>query len=568
MRRKPITGVVAGFFTLPVLAGQVYLWQGPSETERSGNWETAENWLVDGVTATSYPGATSNDDQAHFTNGTYTVTMASSKTLAVVERSKRNEDLASADHGTCTLDLNGCELTVSRRIDCSIRTYQFQGGRPGDGSVIVFTNGTVLCDAEVVTAQGGSEAAFAEAAGVGVGLPWSWPDRVRGVLSFSDAEAVFRSVTVASSQGAIRVENGSDMTVSGRFEIRGAAGTANGVALAVGGSGTRFTAGHIYMAGQNCSTNLFENGAVANVGWICQAVDQKENQTAEDVGAWTIVRSGATLNLTSANEGRSLYCHNKTVRPQHFVVTGPGSRVNLTCEGTKKGEPALDVGRIEFSPRSHTFEVHDGAAVAGGADSAMFVGADTGDNLVVVDDASLSIGYLMCGTTYWHQEADGKKLGLASNNTVRVSGRRAKLEVKGAEAFSNSASGGGGAMNLNYNTSLEISVPETGFDATPVQVPNDKLCTKGSTISGYAGNPGCRLTISAKKWAKKHKGEEQALISTAKDSSAAFVELTNNVVFADIAGGEPRPTFRIGKDGTATTLFLVAPRRGIEIIVR
>ena len=189
--------------------------------------------------------------------------------------------------------------------------------------------------------------------------------------------------------------------------------------------------------------------------------------------------------------------------------------------------------------------------------------------MLTVDDATLSVGYLMCGTTYWYKEDGINKLGLGSNNTVRVSGRRAKLEVKGEGSYSNGASGGEGAMNLNFNALLEISVPQEGFAETPIQVTDAKLCTKSPTISAYADNPGCRMMIHAKDWIKKHKGEEQPLISTAQDSTLAFAVMTNHVTFGDIEDETLRPTFRIDKNGTATSLVLIAPpERGLGIMLK
>ncbi|HOS66082.1 MAG TPA: hypothetical protein PK251_15180 [Candidatus Latescibacteria bacterium] len=566
MVKQFTTGSIAVLMSFPALAGMIYHWNGPSDADRSGAWEAASNWVVNGVPATSYPGENATDDHAYFTNGTYTVTLASDKTLAVVERSKKNEDGAAVDYGTCTLDLNGHTLTASQRIDCSIRTYQFQGGHPGHGSTLVFTNGEVRCDAEVETASNGSDNAYATASGVGIGLPWAgWSDRIRGVLNFRGVTAVFNQVMVNSSQGGIRIEDGATFTATGRFTVNGSASKNNGRALVVRGEGTTFTADHIYCAGHIGVTNLFENRSVANIGYLVTGVDQSE----QDDGGYYVVHSGATLNITSQQSNRAIYCHQSRVARQHFIATGEGTTVNVTYEGTSKGQPSIGIGSVESSPYQHTFEVSDGAVFTAGAKSVMLIGSDTGDKMLTVDDATLSVGYLMCGTTYWYKEDGINKLGLGSNNTVRVSGRRAKLEVKGEGSYSNGASGGEGAMNLNFNALLEISVPQEGFAETPIQVTDAKLCTKSPTISAYADNPGCRMMIHAKDWIKKHKGEEQPLISTAQDSTLAFAVMTNHVTFGDIEDETLRPTFRIDKNGTATSLVLIAPpERGLGIMLK
>jgi len=575
MMKNIIIGLAGIAMTsLPVLAGQTYYWQGPSGTDKSGTWETAGNWTLNGETATSYPGELANDDHAYLTcDGTYktyTVTLASDKTLAVVERTKTAEGGAALDFGICTINLNGHTITASQRIDCSIRTYQFQGGNPGHGTTLVFTNGTVSCSADVVTKANGDATAYATASGVGIGLPWKgWIDRIRGVLSFSGVTANFNKVYAQSSQGGVRIDGGATVTLSGSYEETGSSDKINGISLAVSGEGTTFTASYLYSAGMPFKTNVFENGAVVNLGYLSMAADQKKPQTEADVGSFFVVRSGATLNITSANSGKAIYCHQGQVRQQNVLVTGEGTKLNLTYSSSTKGLPSIGVGNVDNSPMCHTFKVCDGAVATGDANSGMFIGSNTGNNLLVVDDATLSLGYLMCGTTYWYSEGGVNKVGLASNNTVRISGRRAKLEFKGNDAYSNSQSGGNGAMNLNFNTSLEILVPQTGFDAAPIQVPNHRLCTKGSTISAYVGTPGCHLTVNAKDWVKKHKGEEQALISTGLDSTAAFTELTNNVVFADIADEALRPSFRIDKNGTATSLVMIAPpKMGLVILLK
>ena len=152
---------------------------------------------------------------------------------------------------------------------------------------------------------------------------------------------------------------------------------------------------------------------------------------------------------------------------------------------------------------------------------------------------------------------------------MKIGGSRGKLVVKGSAEYSNAQSGGAGALNLNYNTALVLSVPEQGFAETPVQVPNGVFASKGSTIPGYEGTPGCNLVLNARAWSRKNKGKAQTLVMTAKDSTAALQTLMDNVTFADFKDGDALPTLSIETSGTQTSLVLTAPPpKGLMLLLR
>jgi len=563
--------VLTGCF---VAQATVYTWCGPSATDRSGDWEAASNWTVDGETATTYPGETSDADEVWLTNsGTYTITLAANHTVSVFQANKTGDYSPAWSWSTVTVDLGGKRLAVTKRLDVTCETYSW-GSHPSDPRIplsVSFIHGVVSSPSAIsVQYGGGTAAAYEKATGVGSGLAWgpSYAGRVRGILGFTGESltANFNAVQLVSSHSRISVSDGAQVVVTNSVTIGGLNDTPS-LRIHVTGERSRFSCKQLFDNAYKGHTNLFENGSVSSVGQYVMGNDY----WGTGDGGYAIVRSGATLNLT--NTTGNVYCNNQRgLRPMHFVVTGAGSKLTMA------GSSTFWIEKFSNSP-SNTLDVLDGAVFQGSTDNLLLVGACDGANvlteknfnhMVTVSNATLSVGKLLFGGIAWDEKTKSYMYGVSSNNIFRIQGRNGRIEVSGtgrARAKVGTGYGEEGTANLNYNALLAFEVPPEGFAKVPFAVTNGTLQCKTSLLMDNV--PACRLEIAARKWSHKCGGETQVLVQTAKDSTAAIQALIDNATFVGFRADDPLPTLSLVTEGTSTSLVMTAPpKRGLAVIVR
>ena len=567
--------IVAGLMLMSgsVFAGSVYVWNGPNATDRSGSWEEAGNWLVGGVSATTYPGEISDTDEVWLTNGTYTVTMAESHTVLVFQAHRNGDYSPASTWATVTVDLGGKQLSVTKRLDVTCETYSW-GANPSNPHIplsVSFTHGVVSSPSEIaVQNNGGTATAYEKATGVGSGLAWgaSYAARVRGLLGFTgeDLTAYFNAMFLVSTHSRIYVADGARVVVTNRVTLSGSNGTPS-VMLHVTGEGSHFSCKQLYDHGYAGHTNIFENGSVSSVGKFFMGMDQ----WGKGDGGYTIIRSGATLNLTNMSE--DVFCNDqRDLRPMHVVLTGAGSKLTMA------GNANFWIQKKANSP-TNTLDVLDGAVFQGTTSDLLIVGSadgancDTGkngDHVVTVSNATLSVGKLLVGPRFWDERGSGLggwKYGASSNNVIRVEGRKGRVEISGTGRARQNDYGEKGTANLNYGTLLSFAVPVEGFAQVPFAVTNGTLQAAASQL--IEGAPACRLEIAARAWTRKNKGKAQTLVMTAQDSTAALQTLMDNVTFADFKDGDELPTLSIETSGTQTSLVLTAPPpKGLMLLLR
>ncbi|MGI6496670.1 MAG: hypothetical protein ACOX5G_11420 [Kiritimatiellia bacterium] len=544
--------------------------------EAAANWKTivfenvGGNWeIVSEADATRCPDA---GDAVYFSGGPATVTLAGDRTVDIIDNLSAtywNKYGNPADQ--IVFDLQGHTLDIASRGEL-FTMY-------GDHSSLVFSNGTVLCTAPLAHANGGDQWRIMDTTGFGIGVTWGenwaagepWSDWVPHIrLGLSGTEASLAALWLQGSLATATIDNGASVAVAGDVSVN----RGGGDTFVLSGTNTTLSCRTFATSGHS-QTNIVENGAVLTAagianGWYGHWSDALKQVTF-------LVRGGGKMILT--NDNASLYYvegvadggdgavyYDFLETHNHLVwVDGEGSEIRFDREGGWRN-PQFLIGPRKAST-NHFLRVSNGALVHGANSSSLVIGGGPGsiDHGVIIEDATVSVGHFLCGSEWPSFETGSPLMGHSSNALIRISGPGALLEARAYGAAGNEANGVAGTITFNYNAHLDIAIPPDGFDQTPIQAPNNRIYSKASEIPGY-GTPGCRLTLHARDWSRRHPGSRQVIASSGEDSTGAFQTLIDNASFPDVAGTAYLGELSIEDNGTklvyacppafGTTLFL------------
>lgn len=464
------------FFLVTVSVAGNYAWQGPADDViSSGAWGQESNWLVGSVRAKQVPGI---DDVAQFVgNMSPIVSFNNNYTVSSIV-------IPDGNTPEVMFDLGGYAFSVTNAVRIQ-KTWD-------SDACFAFTNGQVTTRVA--------------SCGITTTEQWDWGGGriiVQGPEAKLDVE---NKLSVIGKFSEFLVGCGAKASCN-KFE--GTTGQVGGV-VEVSGVGSLFTVQNEFRLRDRFQMVVSNGGKVSvSVSSSDRVTIGRRRQTG--CGAYMKVDNG-TFEVTSGDvvvgdvDNGYVY-HNSLVLTNGATMTVAG-KVGLGC------------GHNGGKADTNTLAVCNGSTLIGSATSEVWsYGLNRGydywshRNRIYVDGGEVSVMRMRIGNP-------GAR-PVSSNDVLFVSGNRAKIALSGTTAD---------AFTLRMGSELRMTIPESGFNVTPIQIPNG-----GATIVDDLdkGTKKTDFFLDAGVYSRKHKGRPLTLVECGVDSTKSLQLLVDNVTWVN-----------------------------------
>lgn len=457
---------------------ETYTWHGEGEQTlpAGGAWGVAENWRVGSERATQIPSVT---DTAQFVGAqSPTVTFDTDYTVSSV--TIPNND---ANKPKVTFNLGGHTLSVTNALRIQ-KTWNRALG-------FVLTNGTV-------TTRDVS-------CGITAANEWDWGAGLLSVQGANTELYITNRLDVIGSYATLDVANGAKVNCG---ILQASTGQSGGKAT-ISGVGSQLTVRSDFRLRDRFALTVSDGGKVLASQTSGRVMIGNIRSGGRDacmtVDGGTFEVSSTDVTVGDVDSG--------SVRSNALVLTHGAVM-------TMAKKLVLGTGHLGGQLWNNMLLVRDGSTVTGSATSEIWAHGINRDkvyysreNLIEIDDSTVSVMRLKVGNV-------GPK-PTSSNNVLKVCGPRAKIALSGTATD---------AFTLRMGSELHMTIPEGGFNATPIQALNG-----GATIVDDLENGAKKVGFffDAGAYSRKHKGQPVTLIECGLDSAESLQRLADNVTYVN-----------------------------------